>query len=260
MKNLGTSSEQPNKKAAIYARVSTMTQVHKGLGLEGQIELCKRICKLKKYEIYNIYVDSGISGTVEGHEREEFNKLLRDAEDKKFQTVIFYKIDRIGRKMSVIIKIMEKLLELNIKPIFVEDNIDTTTDQGMLMFNILASVSDHELRIIKSRLKNGYNAKKNKCGDIGGILPYGYHKINGVVDINAKEKEIITHIFNMIDKGMSYNRISQILNTNNIETPSGKGKWYAETVKRIDKNKHKYIGIELINNNQNNIYWPKILN
>ncbi len=259
MNKLRPSSDHNIKKSAIYARVSTLTQAQKGLGLDGQIELCKRLCKIKGYEIYQIYADSGISGTVEGTEREEFNKLLKDAEGKKFQTVVFYKIDRIGRKMSVIIKIMEKLIELNVRPIFVEDNIDTTTDEGMLAFNILASVSDHELKVIKGRLQSGYNIKRDKCGDIGGRLPYGFYRNANIVSINEEQQNIIKYIFESYDAGLSMNQIAYTLNNSTVKSPSGKGLWYAKTIKRILENKNKYIGIELINNNKNNIFWPKIL-
>ena len=247
-----------NIKAAIYVRVSTLTQVSDGMGIEGQIDACKTMCEIKNYEIYKIYSDAGISGAIEGHERSEFNKLLIDAENKLFNVIVFYKLDRLGRKLHVISNIIEKLVKLNVKPIFVEDNLDTTTDDGMFMFNIMASISIRELTIIKSRLHNGYKTRKSLDGNIGGRLPYGYSRINKKISINENHVVIIKLIFNLIEKNTSMNKIAKILNDENIETSSGKGKWYSETIKRILNNKNKYNGTELINNNDNMIYWPII--
>jgi len=246
-------------KAAIYARVSTLLQAREGLGLEGQIKICEKWCKIRGYEIYEIYKDS-VSGTVDEHDRLSLNKLLEDAKDKKFQIVVCYKIDRLGRKMSVIMSTMEKFELFKVKPIFVEDQIDTTTDEGMLMFNILASVSVHELKKIRSRLQSGYDANRDKNGDIGGKLPYGYVRYDGEISIDETKADIVRSIFyNHIDLKKSMNLIGNQLNDSKIETPSKKGKWYAKTVMRIINNKNKYNGTELINNNKNDAYWPKIL-
>ena len=245
--------------AAIYARVSTLTQAQNGLGIDGQIDTCTKMCQLKNYKIVQIYKDEGISGTIEGHERKQFNKLLAAAKRKEFKVVVFYKLDRLGRKLKVIINIIERLVELDVKPIFVLDNIDTTTDEGMFMFNIFASVSDHELKTIKTRLYDGYMSKKMKDGDIGGIVPYGYCRMDKKISPRDDCIAIVKYIFNLADNNISMSETARLLNQYQITSPSGKGKWYQQTVKRILINKNKYSGNELINNNQNNIYWPKIL-
>ncbi len=245
-------------KAAIYVRVSTLTQVSDGMGIEGQINACKTMCEIKNYKIHKIYSDVGISGTTEGHERSGFKKLLIDAENKLFNVIVFYKLDRLGRKLHVISNIIQNLVKLKVNPIFVEDNIDTTTDDGMFMFNIMASISIRELTVIKSRLYNGYITRKSLDGNIGGRLPYGYSRINKKISINENHVVIIKFIFNLIENNISLNKIAKILNDGNIETSSGKGKWYCQTIKRISNNKNKYNGTELINNNDNMIYWPII--
>jgi site-specific DNA recombinase len=252
-------SDRKNIKAAIYARVSTLVQMQHGLGITGQIETCKKLCEMKNYDVVKIYSDKGISGTVEGHDRDEFNKLLEDAKIGNFDVIVFYKLDRLGRKLSVIIHIIEELVKFKVKPIFVEDNIDTTTDEGMFMFNILASVSDHELKVIKGRLNNGYKNRKMLDGEIGGRLPYGYCRIDKKICVNNKHVPIIKYIFDCREKGISTNVIADALNNNTIETPSGKGKWHRKTISRILNNKNKYSGHELINNNQNEVYWLKII-
>lgn len=245
--------------AAIYVRISTVTQMLDGLGLEGQIDTCKKLCEIKKLKIYKIYRDEAVSGTTETETREGFTEMLTDAEYGKFNIIVFYKLDRLGRKMSVIINTIEKLHKLNIKPIFVEDNLDTTTDEGMLMFNIYASVSDHEIKIIKKRLRSGLRSKQLLDGCIGGTLPYGYSRVDKKIEIDPYQSAIVKYIFNLHNKGISMNKIAKILTEYNIKTKKGKTRWYSNTVKCIIDNKLKYQGLELVNNNENNIYWAKIL-
>ena len=248
------------KKAAIYVRVSTLVQDKTGHGIEGQIEICKQVCDFKDYSIYDIYKDNAVSGTVKHTERPGFKKLLEDAKSKKFEVIVFYDLDRIGRSMKVIVNTIEDLHKLGLKVVSCMDEIDTTTDDGMFMMHIYASVVDMELRTIKRRLREGLREKRERTGIIGGPLPYGYVRVDKEIAIDPHQSKIVCYIFqeHQIYK-VSMNQIAKNLTKHGILTSKGKKTWHRDTIRGILKNKDKYLGTELMNRNKNNIYWSPIL-
>lgn len=246
-------------KAAIYTRVSTLNQAEKGHGLEAQLGVCRKMCDVKNYEVSDIYAEEGISGTMKAHSRPEFNRLLRDAKEKKFEVLVFYTFDRLARDIRVFLSIVDELNEFGIKIVSCKENIDTTTDTGEFMMNIYASVSHLELKTIKSRLAMGREQKKLESGYIGGSLPYGYSRVDGKIEINPVHSNVVKSIYQAYHmKKFSLRRIARILDDEGISTPKGGKKWDARTIGVILDNKDKYEGCT-INNNENNICWPTIL-
>ena len=248
-----------NLRAAIYIRVSTAGQVEKGMGLDVQLDKCRQECQNKDYIIVKEYRDEGVSGTIPADKREGFSQILKDARNKEFDVLVFYKFDRLGREIRVFLKIIDGLRKEGIKIVSCKENIDTTTDHGNFMLNIYASIADLELRTIKTRLLEGKEKKKFTTGYVGGRLPYGYKAVNKKVEMVEEKTKIVLEIFECFDKhNMSYNSIAKYLNDMNVISPNEKGKWYAKTIIRIIKNKDKYNGC-LMNDNVNGIKWPKIL-
>ena len=247
-------------KVAVYVRVSTNTQVNKGHGLDGQISLCKKMCDIKNYTITEIYTDGGVSGTTKAHDRPGFNKLLIDAKNKKFKVLVFYSFDRLARDIRVFLNIVDEIKEYGIKIVSCKENVDTTTDTGEFMMNIYASVSHLELKTIKTRLAMGREEKRLKNGDIGGIMPYGYSRIDGSIEINEYKANTVNIIYTLYhDNKLGLREICRWLDDKNIKTPRNGKKWSKNTVTNILDNHLKYEGC-VINNNENGIRWPLILN
>lgn len=246
------------KKAAIYVRVSTITQVKEGHGLEIQEGICRDYCDLKRFDVYKVYSDPGVSGTTKPIDRSGLSQLLNDAKRKHFDTIVFGSLDRIAREIMITFEIINKLKELNIDVISCKEEIDTTTYQGKFKLSIYAAVNELELGTIKARLTMGRDMKSLKDGDVGGRMPYGYIRLDGEIGIDPKVLHVIMFIFEQFDNGVSMNRISQVINDNNVPTQRGGKKWYGSTIKSILSNRSKYLG-SVIGKNQNNIRWPKII-
>jgi len=246
-------------KVAIYVRVSTLNQAEKGHGLEAQLNVCKKMCDVKNYEVVAVYKDEGISGTTRAYDRKGFNELLRHAQEKNFEILVFYTFDRLARDIRVFLSIVDELNKFGIKIVSCKENIDTTTDTGEFMMNIYASVSHLELKTIKSRLAMGREQKKIESGYIGGNLPYGYSRIDGKIEINIRDSDIVKYIFALHhDSNCSLRKVARTLDKYKIPTPKNGKKWDAKSVGIILDNKDKYEG-GLINDNENNIRWPAIL-
>ena len=98
---------------AIYCRVSTIEQAEEGYSIDEQERLLRDWCNRMNYSVYKVYSDRGISGK-DIKNRPALKELLKDAEERKFQMVISWKINRISRKLSDVLKIVDVLEQNNI--------------------------------------------------------------------------------------------------------------------------------------------------
>ena len=144
-------------KIAIYARVSTEDQ-----HADKQVEICTEMCKRNGWEIYNIYKEI-ISGTTTS--RPEFNKLLQDMRDFKFDVIMVTKLDRLGRSLKHLLSLFDEFSTKGINFIAVTQNIDTTSASGRLQMQIMGAFAEFERSIISERTKEGL--KKRKEGKRG---------------------------------------------------------------------------------------------
>ncbi len=140
-------------KVAIYVRVSTEKQDY-----EKQIELCKKHCEIKGYEIYKVYSDV-ISG--KSTSRLQFNEMLKDMRVYKFNAIMVTKLDRIGRSLQHLLSLFDEFNNKGVQFIAVTQNIDTTTSAGKLQMQILASFAEFERNLISERTKEGMKDAKN---------------------------------------------------------------------------------------------------
>jgi len=136
-----------------YARVSTKDQK-----LEMQLEAleehgCELIFKEKKSS---------------AKERPELDKML--AQLRKDDQVVVWKLDRLGRSLRHLVNLVNKFHEIGVQFVSLNDNIDTTTAQGRLMFNLFASFAEFERELISERTKAGLENARAK-GHKGGRKP-----------------------------------------------------------------------------------------
>lgn len=140
-------------RVALYMRCSTERQAEaKSIAL--QEDTLKKYCNYSKYEIVEKYIDEAKSGK-DVAERPAIQKLMQDAESKKFDAVAVAKLDRFGRSVKDLVNSIDKLKALGIDFISVGDNINTTTPNGRLLFHILSAFAEFEREIIKERMEIG---------------------------------------------------------------------------------------------------------
>lgn len=140
-------------KAAIYARVSTDNQ-----DLQHQIEICKKHCQIKGWEIFKIYSET-ISGTKIS--RPEFNQLLADMRGYKFGVIVVSKLDRLARSLSHLLSLTDEFNSKGVQFVAVTQSIDTTSSAGKLQFQIMGAFAEFERNIISERTKEGLKGKTN---------------------------------------------------------------------------------------------------
>ncbi|MGH2277461.1 recombinase family protein, partial [Streptococcus uberis] len=116
-------------KVAIYARVSTLNQAEEGYSINEQIDSLTKYCDAMNWEVVRQYVDAGYSGGK--LERPDITKLISDAKNKKFDTVLVFKLDRLSRSVrDTLYLVKDVFTENKIGFVSLKENIDTSTAMG----------------------------------------------------------------------------------------------------------------------------------
>ena len=222
---------EEKKIAGLYIRVSTEDQAREGFSLPEQEKRLRAMCEYKGYEIYKVYKDAGISAKT-GNKRPAFEELLQDIKDKKCNTIVVLKLDRLTRSVYDWENIIKFLEENNAYLDCANDDINTTNANGKMISRILTSVSQQEIERTSERTKIGLDGAI-KAGHIPCHNPLGYKRENKKLVPDMKTKDIVIRIFKMYHSGLSYKKISNILNAEKI---LGKTNWRDSTVTWILEN------------------------
>ena len=148
-----------NTIAAIYCRVSTDDQ-----NPEHQVNELKKYCEFNNFSIHRVYVDR-VSGSKDS--RPELNQLMFDMRQRKFNTVVVYKLDRLGRSLRHLIELMGELEEKGIAFQSLQESIDTSSSGGKLIFHMFGALAEFERNLIQERTKAGLAAARAR-GRKGG--------------------------------------------------------------------------------------------
>jgi DNA invertase Pin-like site-specific DNA recombinase len=149
-------------RVALYARVSTS---NKGQDVDLQLNELRQHCESKGWIITKEYVDRGISGAKSS--RPQLDKLMAAAGQKQFDAVLVWKLDRFGRSVRHLVNAIADLESNQIAFISFKDNIDLSTPQGRLMFQIIAAMAEFERELIRERVKSGMANARAKGRQIG---------------------------------------------------------------------------------------------
>jgi len=226
-------------RCAVYIRVSTDEQAKEGDSLEAQEERLRDIAESNSWSVYKIYSDEGYS--AKNKNRPALKKLLLDAKLKKFDVILVYKIDRLSRSLKDLIEIISDLNKYKIGFKSATELIDTTTPEGRLIFHQFGSFAQYERELISQRTKMGM-MKRLRQGYWNTTPPFGYKLIDGKLEIDKKEADVVKLIFNLyVNKNMGVKNISTLLNEKNIK-PRKSNKWRGNRIYNILTNPI-YIGI-----------------
>lgn len=211
-----------------YIRASTIDQQDT---LKVQEEKIIAYCKFKDLQTPNIYIDSGVSGSIELKKRPQ-GKLLWDLL-KQDDILIVNKLDRISRNVLDFVGSINYFNKNKIGFHCLEPNIDITSSFGLFMCHILSSVAELERNMTIDRVKATIKKRKDNNECVGSI-PYGFSKNESKKLIENKiEQENIRRI-KLYDKdGLNYKKVAEKMNE--LDIPNRNGKWYAQQIKRILK-------------------------
>jgi len=124
-------------KAAVYSRISTIGH---GQDSAMQTRELREYCQRRGWEIFDCYVDEGVSGKKDS--RPELNRLMADAHARRFDVVVVWRFDRFSRSVSHLCRALDIFNALKINFVSMIEQIDTTTPAGTFVFHVLAAVAE----------------------------------------------------------------------------------------------------------------------
>ena len=218
------------KSAGIYIRVSTFDQVREGFSLGEQEERLKEFCNFRRYNIYKIYQDAGIS--AKNDKRPAYQEMIEDVKKGNINVIVALKLDRLTRSVYDIEKLMKFVNDYECDIDCMADESNTTTSNGRMVMRIMTSVSQNEIEKCSERTKFGM-AGAIKNGHIPNRTGLGFKRKNKKLVPDPLTKDIIVRIFDLYLEGKSHQAIANIYNKEKL---LGKTNWYDSTIQKILSN------------------------
>ena len=234
------SFDNPIKRVAAYCRVST-DNLDQANSLESQQRYFNEYIRRNPlWELHEIYVDEGVSGTGT-KKRAAFNRMIEDAKEHKFDLILTKEISRFARNVLDSIGYTRQLKAMGIGVIFMNDNINTLDADSELRLTIMSSIAQEESRRTSERVKWGHRRRMEQ-GVVFGRDMLGYDVRSGELHINEEGAEIVRLIFHKyLDEGKGTHVIAHELREAGIRTSTYMKEWSYTVILRILKNE-KYCG------------------
>jgi DNA invertase Pin-like site-specific DNA recombinase len=160
-----------SKRAALYVRVSTDKQT-----VENQVQELTAIAKRRGWQIVETYRDSGISGTKGRDQRPGLDAMLKDACKGRFDVVMTWALDRLGRSTIDLLTNVKTLEECGAGLFVEQQNIDSTSVMGKLVFTIFAGIAAFEREMLQQRVAIGIKRAREQGTKSG--KPFGRPRLD----------------------------------------------------------------------------------
>jgi DNA invertase Pin-like site-specific DNA recombinase len=131
------------KRVALYARVSTLD---KGQDPETQLVQLRDYALRRNFEVIGEFID---------YDRIQYKLMMEAAKKRKLDVVLVWRYDRFARSTQALVNAMKEFQSMSIDFISYQENIDTTTPTGELIFHVMASLAQFESSLISQRVKAG---------------------------------------------------------------------------------------------------------
>jgi site-specific DNA recombinase len=210
--NARTRSEEQIKtmRIAAYVRVSTEDQAESGLGMEAQRTRCRALCQVKGWPEPVIYEDDGISGTKPISKRPGLKQLVEDAKAGKIDAVVIPSLDRLGRRMIIVINLIEELcFNQEIALVSCKESFDTSTPQGTFVMHMFVAMAQLERDLISQRTTDALAERDKQDGEHGGGVPFGYVRTPEGIKVDPDAAKIVRKVFALRKKGASLRDIGK---------------------------------------------------
>jgi DNA invertase Pin-like site-specific DNA recombinase len=197
------------------------------------------------------YIDEGLSG-ISTKRRENFNRMVEDAAEDKFDLIITKEISRFARNTLDSIQFTRQLLSSGVGVFFQNDNINTFDEDSELRLSIMSSIAQDELRKLSSRVKFGHQQAIKSNVVLGNSRIFGYVKDGGRLVIDEEQAEMVRELFRLYatdeysmkqietlfwDKGyrnLNGKKIAHSTMSGMIANPKYKGYYVGNKVKVVD--------------------------
>jgi DNA invertase Pin-like site-specific DNA recombinase len=203
--NTGTGEQM---RAIGYCRISTEEQSQQGVSLSNQAQKIQAYCTAKDWEITAVIRDEGYSG--KDLNRPGIQEIIKGCRKRAFDVVVTLKLDRLTRSVKDLGYLVEDVFNKNAVAFSsLQDNFDTSTANGRMVMNILATLAQWEGDIISERTRDSMQFMKNSLKLVGAV-PFGFRLAGKDLEPDPTEMRTVQNLLFMKAKGASYQRISNL--------------------------------------------------
>lgn len=224
--------EQPQqfsnkKKVAIYVRLSEEDRIKKNreddsVSIQNQKNMLLQYAQEQGWELYDIYNDEDYAGA--DRKRPEYNRILEDAEKRKFDVILCKTQSRFTRELEHVEKYLHGLFPLwGIRFVSIVDNADTNIKGNKKSRQINGLVNEWYLEDLSENIRCVFDNRRQNGFHIGAFALYGYKKDpdqKGHLIIDDEAAEIVREVFTLFSQGYGKTAIARILNDRGIPNPT----------------------------------------
>lgn len=237
------------ERAVFYARVSTQEEAQLK-ALPKQIQECKDTIVENKWKLIDGYIDEGKSGT-QVKRRTEYQRLLNDIEEDKFDIVVVKSQDRLQRNPGDWYIFIDKLIKNGKKLYLYLERKFFEPSEDALITGIKAILAAEYSRDLSKKLSNSAQRRIEKVRNgenvtaMGTNMCYGYYIENGQWKVDHEQAKITKLIYQLYLKYDSIRKVVDEINAQGYRNQKG-GLFCADSVARILKNP-RYKGTLVVN-------------
>ena len=150
------------KRAVLYLRVSKHEQT-----IENQRIELERVAAAKGWKVIATFKDEGVSGAFGREVRAQYDSMLKQGVQAKFDVVLAWDVSRLSRSLVGLVTTLDELHACGIDLYLHQQAIDTTTPAGKAMFQMCGVFAEFERGILSERVKAGLNRARQEGKILG---------------------------------------------------------------------------------------------
>ena len=225
------------KTAVIYARYSSDSQNE--MSIEGQIKECREYANRNNILVIEEYIDRARTATTD--KRPSFLRMIQDSENKSFDIILVYQLDRFARNKNDSGYYKKILSDHGVKVISAKEQI-ASDSSGVITEGMLEIVADWFSKQLSEKVTRGMMQNAEKCKYNGGTKTFGYAiDSDGNYVLDEKNAPIVKEIFERIANGETCGAVCTDLNRRGVKTVKG-GDFVKNSLQNMIRNE-KYKGI-----------------
>lgn len=217
------------KRVVVYARVSTTEQAREGVSLDLQVARTTAYCEALGMKVVSVVRDAGCSG--KNLRRPGMQEVERLIDRKQIDAVAIHKLDRLSRSVVDFGSLLERYKKRGITLVSVQDHLDTSSASGMLVVNLMMSVSQWERDIISERTREALQQVKAQ-GKHLGKPPVGWSVVGGELVANERYP-LVERAHRLRRAGFTLGEIARAFVADGEVTATGGTRWHATTISRM---------------------------
>ncbi|MBQ9635812.1 MAG: recombinase family protein [Acidaminococcaceae bacterium] len=203
--------------AVIYARYSSSNQTEQSI--EGQLRDNYAWAKQHDITVIDEYIDRALTGTKDN--RPDFQRMIADAAEKRFEIVIVWKLDRFARNRYDSAVYKARLKKYGVKVVSVMENI-TDSPEGIILEGLLESMAEYYSANLSENTKRGLRESALKGYWIGGHIPFGYKLVDRKLVADEKTAPVVRYMFEQYAAGVAKADLISELAAKGVRTYYGK--------------------------------------